>query len=264
MSVLLESRDVCKYFGGVKAVDHVNMRISKGEIFGIIGPNGAGKSTFFNVITGLYSATHGSVLFEGQEITGKSPEEIATMGLARTFQNIRLFTNMRVIDNIKIGFHIRTKTNVFQAMLHSRRYREDEQMAMEESIKLLERVGLEAYRDMKAGNLAYGTQRKVEIARALALDPKILLLDEPAAGMNPAETTELMRFVRQLNDSGYTIAVIEHDMKFIMNLCHRLIVLDHGTCIADGSPLEIRNDPDVIRAYFGSKSIRREGQDAQS
>lgn len=256
MSILLESKGICKYFGGVKAVDSVNMRISKGEIFGIIGPNGAGKSTFFNVITGLYHVTKGEILFEGQDITGKCPEEIANMGLARTFQNIRLFTNMKVIDNIKIGFHIRTKTNIFQAMLHSHRYREDEEMITEESKKLLKRVGLEEYQDMKAGNLAYGTQRKVEIARALALNPKILLLDEPAAGMNPAETVELMHFVRQLNESGYTIAVIEHDMKFIMNLCHRVMVLDHGTCIAVGEPLEIRNNSDVIRAYLGSKTIQ--------
>lgn len=228
MGVLLESKDVCKYFGGLKAVEKVNMTVNEGDIFGIIGPNGAGKTTFFNICSGIYQPTSGAVLFQGRDISRKSPDEIAKLGISRTFQNIQLFKFMSVIDNVKIGFHLSTKTNVFDAMLHTRRYRQDEEFVKRESKIVLEKVGLEEYADTLAGNLPYGVQRKVEIARALALNPKVILLDEPAAGMNPNETNSLREFIIRLNCEGYTIIVIEHDMKFVMNSCNRILVLNFG------------------------------------
>lgn len=255
MNALLKTSQICKFFGGVKAVNCVDMEVMPGEVFGIIGPNGAGKSTFFNIISGLYKPTSGEAWFDGVELKNKHPEAIARLGMARTFQNIRLFSNMTVCENIKIGFHIRTKSNLIDAIFHTKRYREEEALKSKLSQELLERVGLSEYANMLAGNLSYGTQRKVEIARALAIDPKILLLDEPAAGMNPTETDSLMHFIKDLNHSGYTIVVIEHDMKFIMNLCDRILVLDHGNKIAEGTPDEIKTDPEVIKAFFGSKTV---------
>lgn len=243
MGVLLESKDVCKYFGGLKAVEKVNMTVNEGDIFGIIGPNGAGKTTFFNICSGIYQPTSGAVLFQGRDISRKSPDEIAKLGISRTFQNIQLFKFMSVIDNVKIGFHLSTKTNVFDAMLHTRRYRQDEEFVKRESKIVLEKVGLEEYADTLAGNLPYGVQRKVEIARALALNPKVILLDEPAAGMNPNETNSLREFIIRLNCEGYTIIVIEHDMKFVMNSCNRILVLNFGQKIFEGTPNEVRKDP---------------------
>lgn len=251
MSVLLESKDVSKYFGGVKAVNNVDMSIEKGEIFGIIGPNGAGKTTFFNVCSGTFPPTNGLVYLNGEQITGMSPSQIARRGMARTFQNIKLFNYMTVLENVKIGFHMHTKTNVFDAIFHSKTFKHDEEYVTEESKKVIERVGLTEFMDVQAGNLAYGVQRRVEIARALALNPEILLLDEPAAGMNPNETQDLLEFVKKLNEDGYTIAVIEHDMKFVMNLCTKILVLNFGTKISEGTPDEIKNDQKVHEAYFG-------------
>ena len=255
MKTLLKTSQICKFFGGVKAVNCVDMEVVEGEVFGIIGPNGAGKSTFFNIISGLYKPTSGDAWFDGTDLKNKHPEAIARLGMARTFQNIRLFSNMTVTENIKIGFHIRTNTNMFDAIFHTKRYRQDEALKEKLSLELLERVGLSEYAGMLAGNLSYGTQRKVEIARALAINPKILLLDEPAAGMNPTETESLMHFIKDLNKSGYTVVVIEHDMKYIMNLCDRILVLDHGNKIAEGTPEEIKSNPEVIKAYFGSKAV---------
>lgn len=255
MKTLLKTSQICKFFGGVKAVNCVDMEVTEGEVFGIIGPNGAGKSTFFNIISGLYKPTSGEAWFDGVDLKNKHPEAIARLGMARTFQNIRLFSNMTVTENIKIGFHIRTRSNMVDAIFHTKRYKEEEIMKQQLTQELLERVGLSEYADMLAGNLSYGTQRKVEIARALAIDPKILLLDEPAAGMNPTETDSLMHFIKDLNKSGYTVVVIEHDMKFIMNLCDRILVLDHGNKIAEGTPDEIKVNPEVIKAYFGSKTV---------
>lgn len=248
---ILETKQVCMYFGGLKAVEHVDMQVEKGEIFGVIGPNGAGKTTFFNVCSGSYSATGGDVYLKGEQITGIRPEQIAARGMARTFQNIKLFNNMSVLDNIKIGFHMHTRTRIWDAVLHTRIYREDEKAVSEMGMEILKMVGLAAYADTKAGNLAYGTQRKVEIARALAMKPDILLLDEPAAGMNPNETMQLLSFVKMLNGMGYTIVVIEHDMKFIMNLCDRIMVLNYGKKLFSGTPDEVKRNDEVIEAYFG-------------
>ncbi len=248
---MLEARDVCQYFGGLKAVEKVNMRIEEGDIFGVIGPNGAGKTTFFNICSGIFKPTSGEIFFRGQSISGLPSEKIARLGMARTFQNIQLFKYMTVLENVKIGFHIRTKTGMLSAMLRDRQYRADESLATEKGMEVLERVGLTEFRDTLASNLPYGIQRKVEIARALALDPKILLLDEPVAGMNPIETKSLSDFIKRLNASGYTIAVIEHDMKFVMNTCNRILVLNFGQKICEGNPETVRADKGVNEAYFG-------------
>lgn len=251
MSVLLESVDVCKYFGGLKAVEKVNMQINKGDIFGIIGPNGAGKTTFFNVCSGVYSPTSGKIILDGEDISGLYPEDVASKGIARTFQNIQLFKFMTVLDNVKVGFHLETKTNMFDAMFHTKQYWEDEKLVLEKTRETLKEVGLLEYENVMAGNLSYGIQRKVEIARALALKPKVLLLDEPAAGMNPNETIALRDFIKELNKKGYTIVVIEHDMKFVMSSCNRILVLNFGQKICEGTPEEVRANKEVNEAYFG-------------
>jgi branched-chain amino acid transport system ATP-binding protein len=259
MAVILEARDVCQYFGGLKAVEKVNMSIDEGDIFGVIGPNGAGKTTFFNVCSGIFKPTSGEIIFRGEPISSLPTEKIARRGMARTFQNIQLFKFMTVLENVKIGFHIRTRTGMASAILRNRRFREDEKYATEKGTEILERVGLSAYRDTLASNLAYGLQRKVEIARALALDPKILLLDEPVAGMNPSETQALSEFIIRLNKDGYTIAVIEHDMKFVMNTCNRILVLNFGQKICEGTPETVKNDRGVNEAYFGKGLVVGEG-----
>ncbi len=248
---ILESRQVSKHFGGLKAVDCVDMKVEKGEIFGIIGPNGAGKTTFFNLCAGTYPVTSGEIWFNNQNTTNKPSYEMARLGVARTFQNIKLFDYMTVAQNVAVGFHIHTKTNVFDAVFHTKRYRNDEKLIREQTAKTLENVGLAQFAQVKARNLSYGMQRKVEIARALVLKPQVLLLDEPAAGMNPSETQELLTFVKKLNDEGYTIVVIEHDMKFIMNVCDRILVLNYGKRICEGTPDVIRNNTAVAEAYFG-------------
>lgn len=255
---VLESKGLCKYFGGLKAVDNVDMKVMPGDIFGIIGPNGAGKTTFFNMCTGMYTPTKGNVYLLGEDVTGFSAEKVARKRMARTFQNLQLFKFMSVLDNVKIGCHIRTKSNIFDAIAHTRTYRQDEEYAIYKSEEILKAIGLYQYRDTMAGNLAYGMQRKVEIARALALEPYILLLDEPAAGMNPMETQELMEFIIMLNEGGYTIAVIEHDMKFVMNSCNRILVLNFGQKICEGTPDEIKANKEVQEAYFGKGIVAGE------
>ena len=202
MSVLLKSKNICKYFGGVKAVNNVDMEVKKGEIFGIIGPNGAGKTTFFNMCSGNLLPTEGEIWFKNEKITGMSPEQIANKGIARTFQNIKLFAYMSVLDNIKIGFHMQQKTNVMDAVFRTKQYKEDEAFATQKGLEIIEKVGLGEYANTMAGNLSYGVQRKVEIARALATNPEIILLDEPAAGMNPSETKQLMAFCKKINEDG--------------------------------------------------------------
>lgn len=251
--VVLEGIKVCKYFGGLKAVNEVDLTVHENEIYGVIGPNGAGKTTFFNVCTGNFPPTSGDVIFYGENISKLTPNEIAKKGMARTFQNIKLFNNMTVLDNVKIGFHMHTKTNMIDALLRTKRFRKDEEYTINKGKELLKRVGLDKYESVKAGNLAYGIQRRVEIARALAMEPKILLLDEPAAGMNPNETKELLQFVKKLKEDGLTVVVIEHDMKFIMNLCDRVMVLNYGKRICEGTPDEVKNDQQVIEAYFGKE-----------
>jgi branched-chain amino acid transport system ATP-binding protein len=235
------------------------MQINKGDIFGIIGPNGAGKTTFFNVCSGIYKPTSGEIVFNGQSINSLAPDAIAKNGMARTFQNIQLFKYMTVLENVKIGFHIHTKTNIFDAVIKTRKYHQDEKLVENKGLEILEKVGLLKYKDTFAGNLAYGIQRRVEIARALALNPKIILLDEPAAGMNPNETYDLSQFIKMLNKEGYTVAVIEHDMKFVMSTCDQILVLNFGQKICEGTPEVVKKDKKVHEAYFGKGIIAAGG-----
>lgn len=260
MSILLEAQGVGKYFGGLKAVDGVDMAVRKGDIFGIIGPNGAGKTTFFNICSGFYSPTHGTIRLRGERISGMSPERIARRGMTRTFQNIQLFKFMSVLENVKIGFHSQTRTRLMDAILRNRTYRQDEAFVVEQGTRILDKVGLAQYRDTPAGNLPYGLQRKVEIARALAMKPEILLLDEPAAGMNPLETQSLLQLIKDLSAEGHTLVVIEHDMHFVMNACNRILVLNFGQKICEGAPNEVKSDPRVQEAYFGKGLLTAAGR----
>ncbi len=247
------------YFGGLKAVDGVSFSVEKGEIHGIIGPNGAGKTTMFNVCSGVYKPTKGKIFLDGEDITGLKTEIISRKGIARTFQTSQLFEYMTVMENVRVGCHQHTRTNIADAILHTKTYKHDEEYATSKSLEVIEKVGLSSKKDVLAGNLPYGTQRIVEIARALATDPKILLLDEPAAGMNPNETMELMEFVKSLNKAGQTILLIEHDMKFVMNCCHKITVLNFGRKICEGDPEVVRSNKEVQEAYFGSGMIVNEG-----
>lgn len=252
MAALLEVQHISKHFGGLKATDDISMQVEQGEILGIIGPNGAGKTTFFNLITGTYRLTSGKILFDGKDVTNYTPEKMAKLGMARTFQNIKLFKFLSVLENVKVGFHIQTSTGMVDSILHTKRYRNDEALANEKGMEILRRVGLADQAALLAGNLPYGWQRRLEIARAMALSPKILLLDEPAAGMNPSETAELMGFIRTLRDDGITVVVIEHDMKFMMNLCDRIVVINYGKKLAEGTPAEVTRNEQVIEAYLGT------------
>ncbi|MBQ6594204.1 MAG: ABC transporter ATP-binding protein [Clostridia bacterium] len=255
--VLLEAKGICKYFGGLKAVENVDMQVRKGDIFGIIGPNGAGKTTFFNMCTGVYPPTKGKIYKSGEDITGLKPERVARKRIARTFQNIQLFKFMTVLENVKIGCHINTTVNVFDAILKDGKYRREEKQTSERCYEILKEIGLDHFATTLAGNLPYGHQRKVEIARALALDPEVLLLDEPAAGMNPNETEDLREFIISLNRQGYTIVVIEHDMKFIMRSCNHILVLNFGQKLFEGTPDEVKENHDVQVAYFGKNLAMR-------
>jgi branched-chain amino acid transport system ATP-binding protein len=248
---VLRTKEVSVHFGGLKAVDKVDMSVNKGTIHGIIGPNGAGKTTLFNALTGFQKLTAGKIFFYDSDITEFPPEKIASMGMARTFQNIKLFSALSVLENVRTGFHSKLKTGLFDALFHTVVYKRDEAFATEKGLEILKLVGLQDQAENHAANLAYGTRRKLEIARALALEPDILLLDEPAAGMNPVETKELMKLIQVINATGRTIVVIEHDMKLIMNICNSITVLNQGLKVCEGPPSDIRKDARVIEAYLG-------------
>ncbi len=249
---LLEANKLCISFGGLRAVDDFNISIEKGELYGLIGPNGAGKTTVFNLLTGVYKPNEGVIKLDGEDITRKSTIEINHAGIARTFQNIRLFKNMSVIDNVKVGLSERFKYSAIEGILHVGKYKKVEKEMDQEAEKLLKVFDLDAERDTLASNLPYGKQRKLEIARAMATNPKLLLLDEPAAGMNPNETLELMATIALVRrEFDMTILLIEHDMKLVSGICERLTVLNFGRVLCQGETKEVLNNPEVIKAYLG-------------
>jgi branched-chain amino acid transport system ATP-binding protein len=250
---ILEAQGITKQFGGLVAVNNVDFVIAKSSISSLIGPNGAGKTTFFNMITGLYSPTFGSFVFDGASLNGLKPHLVTALGIGRTFQNIRLFAHMTALENVLVGQHARLHAGLIGILALTRKVREEEAMARQKGLELLDYVGLGQRRANELSkNLPYGDQRRLEIARALATNPKMLLLDEPTAGMNPQETADLTRLIRRIRDErGITVLLIEHDMKVVMDISERITVLDHGAKIAEGSPEEVRTNEQVIEAYLG-------------
>jgi len=251
MNPLLTIDNLGKRFGGLTVLEDVNFSVPAGDIFGLIGPNGAGKTTVFNLVTGLLKPSSGSIRFEGRDLDGMAPHHITRLGIARTFQNIRIFKEMSLLENVMVGMHEHLTYGPLSILLNNRACRAAEKQALERAHELLTWVRLDHKAHLQADNLSYGDQRKLEFARALATEPKLLLLDEPVAGMNPAEKDELMEEILNIRDRGYGIFLIEHDMRFVMGLCERIAVLNFGRIIAEGTPDEIRNHPEVIEAYLG-------------
>lgn len=255
---LLEVKGLTKNFGGLSAVSNVSLKAEKGELIGLIGPNGAGKTTFFNLLTGVYVPTEGTIELETENgktlLNGIAPNKITELGLARTFQNIRLFKDLTVLENVMVAMHAHKGNSLFSSLFRTKAYYETEKMMKEEALELLKIFNLESFAQDKAKNLAYGQQRELEIVRALATKPKILFLDEPAAGMNPQETANLTRLIAQIQEQfELTVVLIEHDMSLVMEICQRLYVLEYGRLLAHGTPEEIKKNPDVIRAYLGGE-----------
>lgn len=258
--MLLKIEGITKRFGGLVAVSEVSLQVNQGEIFGLIGPNGAGKTTFFNMLTGIYKPDEGKILFENQQVQGLKPFRIAQLGISRTFQNIRLLNDETVLENVMVGMFGKTHTGLWSAILGLRSSKKEEEMVREESRKILELVGLNGLEDELAGSLSYGNQRRVEIARALVSKPKLLLLDEPTAGMNDEETDEIGELILKIRENGTTVILIEHNVGWVMGLCDRIAVFDHGEKIADDVPVEIISNPAVIEAYIGKEDSERESE----